>query len=296
MIALLIASMVLFGCTTSETGSPISITDPFLGGTRGLSMEFEKPFGTIVNNVDEVFSDDTFAVRVDVKNEGEYIVPAGKAALRLTNINRDSFSGLELEKTNPDPLDKLRSDFVDEQVISFGETVSYKGLFSEATRSWSPSMGVEMCYEYKSFATANICYKSRQNKRPGCNPDSERVFYTSGAPIIIRSVKEASSPNGFKVTVELENVGLGNMFLPGNQQCDPGENALKNRVHFIAHFGANNICEKDVRFIGNTAKVLCDVTLQNEDDNFEQAVTFEVIYDYAQRTSYIFTVRNAEEN
>ncbi|MBU2633780.1 MAG: hypothetical protein KJ674_00890 [Nanoarchaeota archaeon] len=207
---ILIAILVLFfisGCSQE----PTSISSTFIGGTEGISVTFKD-----IAPPSEFNQGEDVAVKVILKNDGEYDVVTGNANAKIYGINVADF-GLSGDYKSNVGLLRGMGEFLEEggeQEINFGN-LNYN---QEVTNSRDFTIRSKVCYPYQTRAEIGVCIKSSTSEEAGetiCSLSGEKVIAgsVSGAPIQITSLtQETRGSNQVRFDIMIENQGGGNVY------------------------------------------------------------------------------------
>lgn len=302
LLLIMAFSIMLIGCETdgTSTGSSVSLTDPYLGGeAKGLDIKFEAPFGMEQNAVDEVYDDSTFDIELSIINKGEYNVKKDDIQINLSGINPDLFNNfdkVDFNKNNIKGIESKTENFEDEINVVIKEDVNYIFNTDDKFKHVNANFRADVCYKYETYATSKLCFKSRKNKREGCDIEGIKPVYNSAAPIKVKSIEQVPTSAGGKIIIEVENAGTGVPYTynKSESRCDPDIKSKEDRaLLYLTLPGGNGGCEgKEIRFNGNVGKVYCEFTI-DENDNFEQAIEMTIQYDYAVTENHVVKIINS---
>lgn len=199
-LALLVCILLLLSaCKSKAAATGGAPRTPFIGGTAGLSMNFEKD-----SPPPEVTDDESFAFKtiVRIKNEGEHKVEKGDIRVNLIGFDPNDFgkSFSDLKDVQPDDvLDAKRKD--SEGNIVEGTTTF--ALFPKGNDNFIPTkfsgnteftFRAEACYNYETLANTKICVlRDMINVRDKslCKPNGARTVYSSAAPVQVSNFRQS---------------------------------------------------------------------------------------------------------
>ena len=206
LIALLICLILLVSaCKSSGSSSGSAPRTPFIGGTAGISVNFEKD-----SQPPEVTDDASFAFNaiVRLKNEGEAKVSYNNIKLNLVGFDPSDFGqGFDqLKDATTDGSQDLDSKKRDaEGNILEGSTAFV--TFPKNNDNFIPSkfpgnteftFRADVCYNYMTEANAKLCIlRDMINVRDDsiCKPTglgtTGRVVYSSSAPVQVTNFKQS---------------------------------------------------------------------------------------------------------
>ncbi len=304
MIMLLFAVLLLAACDTTTTG-----TDPFLGGTDGVSMEFMTGAPP-----DEVFDggDFPFSVVMTLKNEGEWNIPAGKATLKIDGINPLEFgvSNDDLVMVTTDDLEPSKKDSEGNIIpgtvvwMEFPEMV-YSGELAGNTLF---PVRANLCYEYGTRATSTLCIRENLREYTDdtvCDINEDKSVYSSGAPVVVSTFDEAvAGSDKVRFTFTLVHKGPGTIYKM-ETGCDGTVYSNKNKVHVsvdsgLAGLKCTGFQEGDdtsgfVTFSEEGTRVVtCTQPVEAQTD-FNQPVNIALGYDYKAHISTTLLVKHVGE-
>lgn len=214
MIAMIILSIaILTGCTGGN--KEVTITDPYMGGSQGLVASFETMGVTTDGTTPSIFDDESFTVVINLKNKGEYEVPANTMRTVIKGISQADYTGLTFQKSNSEAIEKISSANVQggEIIINHGAGKLATGRIQDRN-VLTASIYADVIYPYQTFvAVPKVCMKDTSSKVRDDICDVENAalqVFSSGAPIRAVGAKETRSGKGL-VSVEftVENVGGG---------------------------------------------------------------------------------------
>lgn len=200
VLALLICLvLVMSACKSKSASTGGAPRTPFIGGTAGISMNFEKD-----SPPPEVTDDESFAFKVIVrlKNEGEHKVEKSDMKLNLVGFDPNDFgkSFSDLKDVQPeDVLDAKRKD--SEGNIVEGTTTF--ALFPRGSDNFIPAkfsgnteftFRTEACYNYETLANTKLCIlRDMINVRDKslCKPNGARTTYSSAAPVQVSNFRQS---------------------------------------------------------------------------------------------------------
>ena len=200
VFALLISLLLLVSACQSKSGAATggAPRTPFIGGTAGISINFEKD-----SPPPEVTDDSSFAFNaiVRLKNEGESAVEKDKMKINLVGFDPADF-GQDFETLRDNvPEDDLDSKKRDAEGSIIEGTTTFatfpKGGDSFTPRKFSGNteftFRADACYNYETEANTKLCIlKDMINVRVDslCKPSSSRIVYSSSAPVQVTNFRQ----------------------------------------------------------------------------------------------------------
>jgi len=209
-------AVILIGLTGCG-GTPTETGNTFIGGTKGLEINFLQD-----SPPDEAFDagQRPFDVTVMLRNVGEYDVPKESVKAKLSGLSPADFfvppeefikiADEDLTKTTKDPEGNKIEGTI--STITFNN-LDYRGILSGPTVF---PIRVDVCYKYGTIAESRLCVKENvlnTREKAVCIVTEEKAVENSGAPIHVTLFKEfakAKDKIGFSFTVE--QVGEGSIF------------------------------------------------------------------------------------
>jgi hypothetical protein len=297
MRRLLVVLMLLLLVIACKPGAKkaVSLESPFVGGTQGVALGFQ-------DFRKEVFDggNDPFDIIVKLENKGEALVPAQNVRVKLSGINPAEFSKTEdgMVLNSPEDVIEMRKDpqgnvLPGPQVFVEFTGFNHKSLIAGATAQFT--VRADVCYLYRTQAVSKLCVRENLlTPRAGgiCELNENKPLHNSGAPVQIADFKQSTrAKDKIGFTFEVRNSGSGDVF-ERNSVCDLSQRKFENRVYVIVNTGlgglqctglesTSNGAEGFVTLYGGAKIVSCAQTITTRSD-FEQVVSVEAVYDYAQ--------------
>ena len=287
----------LSGCPRAPEAP--AVTEPFLGGTQGLSMAFSQ--GTPPAEVLDQ-GQFPFDIILRVKNEGETLVTKDQVKVSISGFEPGQFgvSPAALSKNSPEDLQPVSQDAQGRRRESPEVLIEFPGLsyLGEITGAGFPfPIQADVCYTYGTKAVSFLC--SRANllnpERNGiCEINEDKTIFSSGAPVHITSLTEnVRSANKIAFSFEIREVGRGDVFGEASR-CDKATTANQDvvSVEVITQLpgltctglggGATNA--GTVKLINGARQITCTQELATPSD-FQFAVNINLGYDYEETIS-----------
>jgi|SRR3989344_59112 len=213
-LSVLLIAIVAAGCDSSgntQNGGPGS---PYIGGTYGMIANFES-FGVLENNIPTIFEGETFPVEVTLKNKGEEPIEAGTAQINIVGIAATDYTGIDLEKTNINILEKV-SDINPtggEETVDFGDAQYAHDI---KTSFYDAKIFAQYQYPYATHVTVpQVCFKEDTQDTTICTAEEKKTSYSSGAPIAVTNVEEKRAGAGIiALEYTVDNIGGGEVAAP----------------------------------------------------------------------------------
>ena len=201
-VALLVCLILLVSaCKKSGAATGGAPRTPFIGGTSGITMNFEKD-----SPPPEVTDDGSFEfiVLVRLKNEGEAKVEKNDMKLNLIGFDPNDFGKGFDDVKDVEPEDVLESKKRDaEGNIVEGTTTFATFPTGGIGNAFNPrkfsgntefTFRTDACYHYKTEANTKLCVlKDMINVRDDavCKPTSSRTIYSSSAPVQVTNFRQS---------------------------------------------------------------------------------------------------------
>ena len=216
LFSLLVVSMLLLTSCTKKEIAPTSTV--FMGGTRGVVLEFE-PFGVEENNIYTIFDTETFPLEVTLRNKGEYEIKPGDVSVSLLGPSQKEFTGIaSWELKNKDTLDKISELIIQggEETITFATDAKYAGeVVGLQERTWFSNLD----YNYETYLLIpEVCLKEDLTDTRVCEVAEFKNFHVSGAPVSVKSVEQSTAGKGIMaLKIKIYNAGSGKVAKQGQE-------------------------------------------------------------------------------
>lgn len=312
--------MLLFaGCSSgssggSSSGGNYNPSAIYSGGSEGLTIEFTN------NAPPEKIRDQAsqeFAIRMIVKNMGEYDIPENGAHVVLDGFDFNAFGVTQISK----PLREIRgySKKGDSVVPGGQDQVSFDKLRYQESVGGGVlplTLGAKVCYPYQTKATTLLCingdtlpsYDDEEDRV--CELDGVKISGNSGGPFTIENVEQfTDGPSRIRFQFDIvhnpksasskvyELSALNTDCKFGNEQ-----ESQKNRVRYTVETGLPGLkCgESDSgtnteTLYDDRTTVYCtqDTTGQNE---FEKPTFITLDYAYVDKISTSINIEHQDIN
>ena len=199
IIPLLVCLVLLASaCNKSGAATTGAPRTPFIGGTAGITINFEKD-----SPPPEVTDDETFGFRaiVRLKNEGEHTVPLDHVKVNLIGFDPADFGQSFDDLRDVLPADALESKKRDAEGNLIEGTTTY-AEFPKSGGDFIPSrfpgntpftFRADVCYNYKTEAITKLCVlRDMINVRDDaiCRPTITNPVYSSSAPVQVVNFRQ----------------------------------------------------------------------------------------------------------
>jgi hypothetical protein len=223
LLAILAFAVLLIPACQQQGKTTVGPT--FVGGDKGLSMEFVKDAPPA-----EIFDGGKFpfSVNVKMKNVGEWQIPSG-AQIRATISGVDpadyGVSAAALQKNPPQGMLSTRRGPGGEVIEGDTIVVDFAGLNYKRTLFGDvpATFKADACYQYGTKVSTSICIKKdlSSSDTSVCVVNEEKAVANSGAPIHLSSMRESQGgTDAVLLTFTLNHVGTGKFFEKGSQCQD----------------------------------------------------------------------------
>ena len=200
-VAPLLICLVLLvsACKQGGVASGSASRKPFIGGTGGITINFEKD-----SPPPEVTDDGSFAFNViaRLKNDGEFKVARDDVKLNLIGFDANDFGSTLSAMSGIVPDDDLESKRIDAEGSIIEGTTTF-ATFPKDGKDFVPkrfpgntefTFRTEACYHYNTESTTKLCIlRDMINERPNsiCKPSGSKQTYSSSAPVQILNFRES---------------------------------------------------------------------------------------------------------
>ena len=281
LLTILTASLVLAGCSSGED-KQVQQVGAYLGGTQGVTAEFEA-FGVEEDGVFTIFDTETFPMEVTLRNKGEYEIQPGNIRVKLLGLSQDEVSGISSwEIPNSDIIDEI-SELVPEggeETISFATDAKFEGEVNGfIDREWFANID----YDYQTYLIIpEVCLKEDLTDDRVCDVKEAKTFFSSGAPIIVKSVEESTAGKGvMALKIKVSNAGNGKITKPGE---DFGvRNTLVYTIDDAAWECKSGGKIGEARFVSGEAEVVCKLKNPLAEDMPPSTKQVKLTFDYQYR-------------
>jgi len=304
---LILIGLLLFiaGCAEEEGGVGPKET-PYVGGKTALSMSFIEGAPP-----DEIFDDGQypFSVVIKLDNKGEDDISAGEGYIKIVGINPTDFgkTAADLRKDIPEDIKGTRKnaegDIVDGDTIIM-EFTDFNYLPDITGNFDGPRIRPELCYDYETKTTTEICVKSDLlhdfETKEICSVSGDKTTYNSGGPLHITEFKEATlGSDKIQVSFKVEHVGdVNDRFFKQGTECNyKVTNLDRNKVWVevtsdingkkascsgLEEPAADNSAGYVTLWDRKPRTVVCSVDVSDVEGVFEELFTVSLKYRYMQ--------------
>ena len=302
------------GCTVPENlgGNKSSDTnkiDPFLGGDRGLSIQFQNG-----SPPDEVFDDKQWAFDVELRliNVGEHDVKGEDVQVILSGINPRDFGKEQSHFIHTRIEEDIISRYKDfdgnvidppEAYLVFPDLVFQEKLIGNQKFP----LRAEVCYSYQTNAQSEGCIRRNVlsvDDDAICNVNEEKKVHNSGAPIKVTKFKQTpGGRNIIRYIFTIKHIGSGRVFLPGTK-CpqDANSRLYENKIRFkidsnVADLSCQGLSGGNTRegelLLNNGERTIHCIQRTQSDLDFVDKVDIVLNYDYKEFTQKEILVKKS---
>lgn len=305
LILLTILAIMLAGC--QQEGQKVELSQPFLGGTTGISFDFSefRP---------EVFDagTDPFDIVLKIENTGEADIQKDKIRIALSGINPLEFATNE-NKMTTSPVEDIigtKKDIAGNIQAGPAVFVEFKNLNHQGKIVGAQidyPIRADICYLYNTQVVSKLCMrKNILTQQEGiCNINEDKPVFNSGAPIQITKLSEsARAKDKIGFTFEIRNMGTGEVFERGTV-CDRMTRKNKDKVFVRVETNTPGLTCTGLDAKGTYAEgfttlfdgvktITCTQPVLTGTD-YEQVIGIEAHYDYNEFKQTKITVKNVGE-
>ncbi|MBI2106091.1 hypothetical protein HYT56_04615 [Candidatus Woesearchaeota archaeon] len=280
-------------------------TGVFLGGKDGLSVGFVDDAPPISG----IFQNEAFPIDVELINKGETEIGEGAAVIYLTGALFSS-GAVQTEKQQESNdafisfLEESEQARVEDSLVVPLGKATYKGTI--LGDSVPLDVRAAVCYPYETRVQVDdFCIPSTSRQATGQN-DCEIVSTTniikendnSGAPVHVTSLREQEGPDFVRVTLDINNVGTGDVINPGTckrdlQREDLDKVKVKMPGNFACTFRDGESNEGIVELRSGHAVLRCKRNVNNPGSAFKETIGITLSYNYQREVSKTVTVNKA---
>ena len=203
IVLLLCMILLLAACKRSGTSTGSAPRTPFIGGTLGITSNFETD-----NPPPEVTDDQSFAFNaiIRLKNEGEFPVDRNNIRVNLVGFDPNDFGAVFDDLRDVQPDDTLDSKKRDAEGNIVDGTTTF-ATFPKSGATFVPSQfsgnteftfRADVCYYYQTEANTKLCIlKDMINIRDDsiCRPSgvgtTGRTIYSSSGPVQVTNFRQS---------------------------------------------------------------------------------------------------------
>ena len=299
--------MVLFlaACGSGSNAGGAS-RNPFLGGNKGLSLEFERG-----SPPDEIYDRGTtpFNAIVKMKNEGEFDIRKDQVKVALLGILPQDFAATPDELNDKLPADDLTSTKKNAEGDRVEGTTTFVTFPSDAEAFNFPGvlngnqeykLRADVCYFYQTKAVTTLCVLRdliTTDEDALCDPSTTKTVHVSGGPIGVGNLRQdvvGKDKIGF--TFDITETGQGFVFKAGaadapDAHCpkDASERRAKeDRVLVTVNTGLPGIrCSGldggstgHITMVNGKRTVTCTQDVDAGRNDFEKPIEIALEYNY----------------
>lgn len=306
-ISLTLSLLILVSaCQQRGTDTGAAPKTPFLGGSTGLVIEFEK--GSPPEEVTDKGTFD-FNALVKLRNDGEFDLTKDKVKVDLIGILPQDFGATpeELNDKNPadDPTARKRDSEgnIVEGTTTFvtfpneAETFNFPGTLSGNQEF---TFRADACYLYQTKAVATLCVLRdliNVDDKDICDPSQTKTVHSSGAPVQVANFRQSvigKDKIGF--SFDIVHRGNGIIFKSGSADapdadCPKGASerrSKEDRVKATVDTGISGLrctgldggTTGHVTLVSGKRSVTCTQDLDPGRNDFEKPIEIRLDYNY----------------
>ncbi len=204
-IAILICLTLLVSACAKRSGAATGSAPktPFLGGTAGLTINFEKDSPPPEVTDDESFG---FNVIIKLKNDGEFSIPRDRVSLNLVGFDPNDFGRSFEDLRDVKPDDDLQAKRRDAEGNIVDGTTTF-AQFPKGGGDFIPTkfpgntpftFRADVCYNYETEAITKLCIlrdminiRDDSICRPTAVGTTGRQIYSSSAPVQVVNFRQS---------------------------------------------------------------------------------------------------------
>ena len=291
LIVIALLCLLLVAC--KDANKPvIDKTDPFIGGTEGVSFDFLNLRSSVFDG-----NNDPFDIVVKLENKGEFTIPRQSIRVSVSGINPAEFGKVDeaLALSPEDDVRGVRKDTQGNFLKSSPVTVEFSGLSylgKVVGASQKFPLAVDICHLYGTTAVSYMCLLSdvlSTKEGTVCKVQETKKAFNSGAPVQVQNVQEferGKDKVGF--TFDIKQVGTGALY---EQKTKCVNERFKNKVLVnvdtkipgltctsLGHKQGTEV-EGSIVLIDGSKTISCTQQV-NQRSDFEQPITITLLYDY----------------
>jgi hypothetical protein len=276
----------------------------FIGGDKGLDIQFTEGAPP-----DVVYDKDfPFDINLRVENIGEWdISNSADATITIIGIEPASFGKTlaQLIQNGNSPLSGARYDTQGNVQLGTIANINFANFQYQTQILGQIELPIvaRICYEYGTKVNSKICILDDLFGMTGegvCNPNEDKAYENSGAPVQIDSFKESvSAADRVTFTFGISHAGTGTVSKTGTE-CSTTI-ADSNKVYVKVNTGIAGLqcagiegggSEGYVTLYGAKRTVICNQPLATPRGDFEKPISIEMRYSYSQHVGKTLAVKH----
>lgn len=229
-LILLIGVLFLAGCKKDTTGGT-SQTDPFIGGTNGLVISFQKDAPP-----SEVFDSKNFPfdVEIKLKNDGETDVKKEDVVVKISGVSPVDFglSDADFVKSPTEDMSATKKDAQGTVLEGVETTVTFSNFMYQEKVAGNINYPIwaKVCYKYGTIAISQLCIKENllSSDDKICKVTEKKKAFNSGAPVSVVEFEEsARGKDKLGFTFKIQHKVKGDIYKQGTKCADNRVNENK---------------------------------------------------------------------
>ena len=312
LVVLVLAVLVLSSCKKTGAASGSAPRVPYIGGTSGITMNFEKDSPPPEVTDDQSFSFNTI---LRLKNEGEYAIDKNDIRINLVGFDPSDFGKSFDDLRDVTPDDTLDSKKRDAEGNIIEGTTTF-ATFPKNGDNFIPTkfpgntpftFRADVCYYYETRSSTQLCVLKDMinvNDKSGCIPTGGKTTYSSSAPVQVANFRQ-SVVGRDRISFSFDVSLIGNVDIFWNKleakpssgfdsACprDPrARREVENKVGIeiteipsdpiftnLKCGGLDNDFKGVITLVNGRRTITCTVELVQDRNDFEKAMQIELRY------------------
>jgi len=308
-IVLLSLVILMAGCGEGEETTITTKEKAFIGGTRGLIMEFLPGAPP-----EEVFdSNNPFNINIKLENKGEWDIEKNNASIKITGIDPTDFGYLtsdDLVKNPDEDLIGAQMDPEGNKIVGTITDIEFAGLeyIDQVAGFVQFNIKAENCFMYGTKAQSQLCVKEdllgKTGEKGVCDPNKEKVVDNSGAPIHVTKLTESvAGRDKISFVFNIEHVGKGRVYRKLSE-CST-DFSDRNKIFVTVHDPGIGELSCSGLEGGSTSgfatlfdderNIRCTINLDEDSiGDYEKVLNIEVEYDYKESIETPLVIKHSE--
>jgi len=303
-IIIILAILMLYGCTGGDQTTTTS--DPFVGGTTGLKLDFVEGAPP-----KEAYDKGTFPfdVAVQLENVGETNVNKADIQVTISGFDPTDFSKTQafMSQNSGEDLRGTYKNSENRVIEGTISTVEFNGFsYMENLTGNTPFfIRADVCYKYGTTANTKLCYRENildpEEDNDLCEINADKKVYNSGSPVQVENFKETGrGTNKIGFNFDIKHKGTGEIFDPGTT-CDDSDRKFEDVIYVTVDTGMGGglDCSSldqgtkgSVKMYDNHKTVSC-VQEVNDPADFEKPVVITLEFDYEEDKTEEIMIKHA---
>jgi len=297
----------LVGCSDQSEGT--GLTDPFIGGTTGLKLDF-------VENAppEDAYDKGTFPfdVAVQLENVGEYTVERDNIYVKISGFDPADFdkTPADMKKNPGEDVRKTYKNSENRKIEGTVTTVEFNGFNYQGNLTGNTPFQIkaDVCYDYGTTANSMLCYRENvldpeNDEDDLCDVNEDKKTYNSGAPVQVENLKEnARGTDRIGFNFDIKHKGTGDIFRLGSG-CNSSDRSYEDVIYVTVDTGMDgglncsslsDATSGYVKLYGDHKTVSCVQDIENPSD-FEKPVVITLAYGYEEDKTTEIMIKHATD-